>query len=63
MGNIDEIAELRAELRHSHLTAAERSDAEARLVYLRNHHDEAARQEIVTIPPESQSDHKLSADP
>jgi len=31
MTPIDEIEELRAELRHSHLTATERRDAEARL--------------------------------
>jgi len=32
---IDEIEELRAELRHSHLTVAERRSAETRLVELR----------------------------
>jgi hypothetical protein len=31
MTTVDEIEELRAELRHSHLTAAEGRDAEARL--------------------------------
>lgn len=34
MATIDEIEELRAELRHSHLTATERRDAEARLTQL-----------------------------
>lgn len=34
MTTIDEIEELRAELRHTHLTAAERGDAEARLSQL-----------------------------
>ena len=35
MASIEEIEELRAELRHSHLTVAERRSAETRLAELR----------------------------
>ncbi len=51
MTPIDEIEELRAELRHSHLTAMERRDAEARLNELLDSRDGPSRETMATLPP------------
>ena len=50
MTTVDEIEELRAELRHSYLAAAERRDAEARLHDLLESRGGAIREAIVTLP-------------
>jgi len=49
MTKIDEIEELRAELRHSHLTATERREADARLAHLLESRDGPNREATVTL--------------
>lgn len=50
MTAIDEIEELRAELRHTHLTANERRDAEARLARLLESRDGPDHAAPVALP-------------
>lgn len=50
MVRIDEIEELRGELRHSHLTAKERREADARLAQLLESRDGPNREATVTLP-------------
>jgi hypothetical protein len=50
MTTIDEIEELRAELRHSHLTAVERGEAEARLTQLLERRDGQSLDATATPP-------------
>lgn len=50
MTTIDEIEELRAELRHTHLTATERRHAEARLTQLLQNQDGSSPDATGTLP-------------
>ncbi|MGD9740684.1 MAG: hypothetical protein AB7U48_14955 [Bauldia sp.] len=50
MTTIDEIEELRAELRHTHLTANERREAEARLTQLLEGRDGPDHAVPITLP-------------
>jgi hypothetical protein len=50
MTTIDEIEELRAELRHTHLTATERRHAEARLTQLLESRDGSSPDATGTLP-------------
>ena len=59
---IDEIEELRAELRHSHLTAAERRDAEARLHDLLEGRGAPSREAIDTLAADRRAGRKGSTD-
>jgi hypothetical protein len=54
MTTIDEIEELRAELRHTHLTATERRHAEARLTQLM----ERREVNVSTRPPPPPGNHR-----
>lgn len=60
MTTVDEIEELRAELRHSHLTAAERRDAEAGLNDLLESRGALSREAIDTLPPDRRARRKGS---
>ena len=62
MTTIDEVEELRAELRHSHLTAAERRDAEARLAALLESRDGPYRDAIVPAPSDRRAGRNGSTD-
>ncbi len=62
MTTIDEVEELRAELRHSHLTASERRDAEARLTQLLKSRDGLSRDGSVTLPDNRQARRNASTD-
>jgi hypothetical protein len=62
MTNVDEIEELRAELRHSHLTAAERRDAEARLHDLLESRGAPSCEPIDTFPADPRACRKGSTD-
>lgn len=50
MTTVDEIEELRAELRHTHLTATERRHAEARVTQLLQNRDGSSPDAIGTLP-------------
>ena len=60
MTTIDEIEELRAELRLSHLTAVERRDAEARLHDLLDSRGGPSREPVDTLPADRQACRKGS---
>lgn len=60
MTTVDEIEELRAELRHSHLTAAERRDAEARLNDLLESRGALSLEAIDTLPADRRACRKGS---
>jgi hypothetical protein len=60
MTAVDEIEELRAECRHSHLTAAERRDAEARLNDLLARRATPSREPIDSLPADRRACRKGS---
>lgn len=62
MPMIDEIEELRAELRHSHLTAKERRDADARLSELLESRDGPNGEATVTLPSDDPAGRNGSTD-
>ncbi len=55
MTTIDEIEELRAELRHTHLTATERRHAEARLTQLLERRGGPSLDATAAPPPDVQA--------
>lgn len=59
---IDEVEELRAELRHTHLTATERCEAEARLTHLLESRDGPSREATVTLRCDDQAGRNGSTD-
>lgn len=62
MTTVDEIEELRAELRHSHLTAPERRDAEARLHDLLESRGAPSREAIGILAADRRAGRKGSTD-